>query len=248
MTFEGKVVFITGGARGIGRDYGNAFAKKGVAVALADIDFDSAHEATEQIRASGARALAVACDVADRTSVQKAVSAANEALGDIDILINNAGKHLLEFAQPITELSVARWQELLAVNIMGVVNCSTACKPSMIQRGGGVIVNISSSAGFTSQNAYGVSKLAVRGLTVALAAELADKGIRVFGLAPGIVDSDSAVEAMEHRREAITARQLIKRPGRMEDLLGPLFLMCSDHASFMTGETILVAGGYPSRL
>lgn len=248
MRFKDKVVFITGGGQGLGEHFGKAFAREGAAAVLADVNVPRAEEAAQGIRQAGGKALAVRCDVTDREAVESAAAETIKAFGGIDYLINNAGRHLTDYAQPITELSIERWKDLLDVNVMGIVHCSAVCKRSMIERGGGVIVNMSSSAGFLVNHAYGVSKLAVRGLTIALSMELADKNIRVFGMAPGVMDSGVVMEELRPKLEAFIARQLIKRQGRMDDLIGPLFFMCADDSSFMTGETLLVAGGYPTRL
>jgi NAD(P)-dependent dehydrogenase (short-subunit alcohol dehydrogenase family) len=139
---------------------------------------------------------------------------------------------------------------MLDINVVGIVACSAACRDSMRDRGGGVIVNQSSISGLTATNSYGVSKLAVRGLTNALAFELASDGIRVYCIAPGIVDSPSAMANVPRERiEAnINRRQLIKRQGRMQDLVGALLFFCSEDASFITGEMLVIGGGYPLRL
>jgi len=118
----------------------------------------------------------------------------------------------------------------------------------MAARGGGVIVNMSSMAGFSPSTAYGVSKLAVRGLTIALAHDLADIGVRVFGIAPGIMDSAAAMGDLEGRLDPFIQKQLIKRVGRMDELTPALLFLCSDDSSYMTGETLLISGGFPMRL
>jgi len=170
-----------------------------------------------------------------------------DTLGGIDILINNAGRHLLRDAVPITQLPVAEWRTMLDVNIIGIVNCSAACRPSMRKRGGGVIVNMGSIAGIAATNCYGVSKLAVRGLTVGLAKEFAGDDIRVCGIAPGLIDSPAAIAEMPAERIASFIRdlQLVRRQGTMQDVAHLAEFLCSDEASFITGETINVSGGFP---
>jgi NAD(P)-dependent dehydrogenase (short-subunit alcohol dehydrogenase family) len=172
------------------------------------------------------------------------------AIGGVDILINNAGLHLTEYAKPVTDLSTELWRRLLDVNVIGIVNCARACRPPMRARGGGVIVNISSMAGFKAQNAYGISKLAVRGLTVALAQEFGDDNIRVCGVEPGLVDSETAMRDFpEDRRERyVNQVQFVKRLGRVEDIAKAVHFLCSDAASFITGDTILVSGGALPRI
>jgi len=138
MRFKDKVAFITGGGRGIGETYARALAAEGAAVALAEIDLPAAQAVAASIEDTGARAIAVACDVADQSSVDAAVAHTVEHLGGVDILINNAAKHLMEYAGKPTELPRAKWRLMLDVNVIGIVNCAAACRPSMRERGGGV--------------------------------------------------------------------------------------------------------------
>lgn len=248
MKLKDKVGFITGGARGIGEVFAKALVAEGAAVMIADISVEHGEQTAKSIRDAGGRASAVRCDVADDGSIDQAVAATIAEFGGIDILINNAGKHLTEFGQPVTKLSTEKWKEMLDVNVIGLVSCSRACMASMAARGGGVIINLASIAGFLSNTGYGISKLAVRGLTVALAIELADQGTRVFGIAPGIMDSAAAMGDLAPRLEPLLARQLIKRVGRMDELVPALIFLCSDDSSYMTGETLMIAGGFPTRL
>ncbi len=250
MRFEGKVAFITGGGRGIGETYARALVAEGAAVVLAEIDVPAAQGVVASIASAGGRALAVACDVADQDSVDAAVARAVEHFGGVDILINNAAKHLTEYAGKPTELPRAKWRLMLDVNVIGIVNCSAACRASMRTRGGGVIVNQSSIAGFDPTTPYGISKLAVRGLVVALAKEFGPDGIRVFGIAPGPVDSPSAMADLPQSLldEFINRHQLVKRQGRMADLVGAVLFFCSPESSFITGETLVIGGGYPLRI
>jgi NAD(P)-dependent dehydrogenase (short-subunit alcohol dehydrogenase family) len=250
MGFEKRVAFVTGGAIGIGYAIAEDLTRAGVAVAIADVDPDAGARAAERLLSGGAIAVAVTCDVADPESVERAVAETANAIGGVDILINNAGLHLTEYAKPVTDLSTELWRRLLDVNVIGIVNCARACRPPMRARGGGVIVNISSMAGFKAQNAYGISKLAVRGLTVALAQEFGDDNIRVCGVAPGLVDSETAMRDFpEDRRERyVNQVQFVKRLGRVEDIAKAVHFLCSDAASFITGDTILVSGGALPRI
>lgn len=249
MRFSGKVAFITGGATGIGRRYGKALAAEGAAIVVADVDSATASRTVAEISADGGQALAVDCDVADEQQVERAAEHAAEQFGGIDILVNNAAKHLLEYNRPVTELPRDMWRRMLDVNLIGVVNCSASCRPYMRDRGGGVIVNQSSIAGFQSIGSYGITKLAVRGITVALAHELAIDEIRVNGIAPGATESEAALASLPPERfQHFVDQQLIKRRGTMDDLVGPLLFLCSDDSGFVTGETLIVGGGFPLRV
>jgi 3-oxoacyl-[acyl-carrier protein] reductase len=249
MRFEGKVAIITGGGQGMGRTFGEALIAEGASVGILDINPEVGEEAAAALRALGGKAHYAACDVADEASVDKAVAEVVAALGGVDILINCAAKHLTFYNRPPTVLPREHWRLLLEVNVIGIVNCAAACRSAMAARGGGVIVNLSSIASFALTGAYGVSKLAVRGLTVALAQEFAADGIRVCGMAPGLVDTPSATADIPEAyvNQLVNERQLIKRLGRVEDLTRTLFFLCSEDAAFITGETLIVGGGYPLR-
>ena len=247
MRFDGRVAFITGGAIGFGRAFATAFAAEGAAVVIADIDIDAGERTAAALRQTGARSIAVACDVAAEQQVDAAVATAIEAFGGVDICINNAGLHLLHYNQPFTVLSRSDLRALLDVNIVGVVNCTVACRPSMASRGGGVVLNISSIAGYMSPSPYGVSKLAVRGLTIALAGELAADGIRVNAIAPGLMATENAIDGLPQALvdDFVEHRQLVHRLGTMSDIVSAATYLCSDEAGFITGETLKVSGGYP---
>ncbi|MDO8364000.1 MAG: SDR family oxidoreductase [Actinomycetota bacterium] len=247
MRFENKVVFITGGAIGFGRAFAKAFTAEGAAVVIADIDVDAGEATAAALRADGARAIAVRCDVSDEVAVEAAVARTVEEFGGVDILINNAGLHLLKYNQPFGVLPRADLRALFDVNVIGIVNCTIACRPSMSARGGGAVLNISSIAGYMSTSPYGVSKLAVRGLTIALATELAPDRIRVNAIAPGLMGTENALDGLpeEMVRDFIENRQLVHRLGLMDDIVNTTLFLCGGQAGFITGETLKVAAGYP---
>jgi NAD(P)-dependent dehydrogenase (short-subunit alcohol dehydrogenase family) len=247
--FAGRTAFITGSGQGIGYAFAEALLAEGAAVGVLDIDVERGEAAVKTLSASGGKVGFAGCDVADESNVNAAVAKLAGIIGDADILINCAARHLSFYSQPCTQLPRDHWRLMLEVNVIGIVNCAAACRDGMRRRGGGVVINISSIASFMLNGAYGVSKLAVRGLTVALAQEFAADGIRVCGIAPGLVDSPSAVAdvAPELVRKLVEEVQLIKRPGKMTDLVGALFYLCSHEAGFVTGETLIVGGGFPLR-
>ncbi|MGV3768575.1 MAG: SDR family NAD(P)-dependent oxidoreductase [Sphingobium phenoxybenzoativorans] len=244
---DGKTAFITGGARGIGAALATGFAAEGARVVIADIDLAKAQETAASL---GESALAVRCDVRDRASIGAALAETARAFGGTDILVNNAARHQVEFNKPPTRLSEDQWRTILDTNIMGVVNCSTLAAEEMRKRGGGVILNITSVAGYEVDTGYGVTKTAVRGLTLSLAQDLAEDGIRVVSIAPGLIDSETVMAELprEVTDMFINERQLIKRQGRTADIVGPALMLCSDEGAFITGETLLVGGGYGKRV
>jgi 3-oxoacyl-[acyl-carrier protein] reductase len=250
MRFRGKVVFITGGAVGFGRAAARAFAAQGAALVIADIDDARAEETAAALRNFDATAIAVHCDVADESQVEAAMGMAIGHLGGIDVLLNNAALHLIKYNQPFSVLARDDLRALLNVNVVGIVNCTLACRDSMQERGGGAVVNISSTASHFSTTPYGVSKLAVRGLTVALATELADARIRVNAIAPGLMATENAIADVPEDivDELVRNRQLVHRLCTMDDVVSTALFLCSEEASFITGETIRVSGGYPLSL
>jgi NAD(P)-dependent dehydrogenase (short-subunit alcohol dehydrogenase family) len=245
--FEEKVVVITGGAIGFGRSFARAFVAEGAAVVIADIDGEGGERTASELREAGGRAIAVRCDVADEAQVEAAVATTVAELGGVDVLINNAGLHLMRYNQPFSVMPRSDLRALFDVNVFGVVNCTTACRASMAERGGGAVLNISSIAGYLNPTPYGVSKLAVRGLTIALAQELARDDIRVNAVAPGLMATENAVDDLPQAMvdEFVGRLQLVHRLGQMSDITAAVLYLCSDEASFVTGETLKVSGGYP---
>jgi len=247
MTFHDRVAFVTGAAQGIGKAMAAEIVRLGGRVAIADIDETAAQRTAESL---GSAATAIRCDVADPDSVDAAVEEAVRAFGGLDILINNAALHLMTWNRPVTTLSTDEWRRLLDVNVIGLVNCARAARPHLAARPGAAILNLSSIAGMASENAYGVSKLAVRGLTTALAVELGPDDIRVNALAPGAIDSENAMDELSRELldDLILTKQVIKRQGTRTDLVEAMKYLCTDAASFVTGETLIVGGGFPRRV
>ena len=247
MKFRGRTALITGGAVGFGRAFAQALVAEGASVVLADIDVATAEQTAAKLISTGGTAVALDCDVADAERVDAAVATTVDRFGGIDIVINNAGLHLMKYNQPFGVLSRKEIRSLFDVNVMGVINVTLACRDSMRDRGGGVVLNISSMAGYLTATPYGVSKLAVRGLTVAFATELAPDRIRVNAIAPGLMNTESAMADLPKPLidEFVQRLQLVHRLGTMDDVVSTMLFLCSDDASFITGETIKVSGGYP---
>ncbi len=245
MRFSGKVAFITGGAAGLGRAFADALKAEGAAVAVADIDLESAKRTAAELDGPETPVVAVGCDVANERSVQRAVDDVVAQLGGVDILINNAARHLKKYSQGFSSLTPQEIRGLFDVNVIGIISCSLACRTSLRERGNGVIVNMSSAGGFMSTGPYSVTKLAVRGLTIAFANEFSADGIRVNAIAPTLTPTDSVLAEFsdEEFQRSIATRQLVRRRATLDDITRTLLFLCSDDAGFITGETVRVTGG-----
>ena len=238
----GKVAVVTGaggaGVGGLGVTYSRALAEAGAAVVVVDVDADGASNVAHELRSAGFEALGVKCDVTSDSDVDAMVATALDTFGGIDILVNNAGLARGRWSEGST-LSTADWMRIFAVNTVGPVICARACRTALAQSGHGVIVNQSSSGAFMEAGAYSVTKLALNGVTRILAAEFADDGIRVNGIAPGMMSAQLPQEQID----ALLAQQTVHRPGVADDLVGALLFLCSDQSTFVNGQTLLVDGG-----
>ena len=239
-----KVALITGAARGIGLAVARRFLADGFEVALLDIDGDLLAQSVSALARPDVT-LAVTCDVSDPAAVASAVAEVEQRFGRLDVLVNNAG--IAVFA-PLMETSDADWSRVLAVNLTGPFLCTKAAVPLMRRHGGGAIVNITSISGLrasTLRSAYGSSKAGLAHLTKQLAVELAELGIRVNGVAPGPVDTAmaKAVHSPEIRADYHDAIPL-NRYGLEEELAEAIFFLCSDRASYITGQILAVDGGF----
>jgi len=239
--FAGKVAVVTGAGRGFGKAFCAALAERGAQVVVADIDGAAAEAAAREI---GPRAEALALDVADEAAVFAAMADVAKRHGGIDILINNAGIHSVAASKPIAQLGLAAARRMFEVNVWGVVHCTLAAMPFMKGRAGAAIVNISSMASYPCTSTYGVTKLAVRGITTDFARELGPDGIRVNAIAPGLMFTDTIrAELPPEIVKGVMATQILQREGAVEDIVAAMLYLVSPGAAFVTGECLRVSGG-----
>jgi NAD(P)-dependent dehydrogenase (short-subunit alcohol dehydrogenase family) len=241
-----KVALVTGAARGIGLATAKRFLADGWQVALLDINGETLRRAMEEI-GKPATTLALECDVSEPSAVAGAFALLVQRFGRLDALVNNAG---IAIFGPILQTSFADWSRVLAVNLSGPFLCSQAAAPLMRDNGGGAIVNITSISGLrasTLRVAYGTSKAGVAHLTKQQAVEFASYGIRVNAVAPGPVDTAmaKAVHTPEIRADYHDHMPL-NRYGLEEELANAIFFLCSDQASYITGQILCVDGGFDS--
>jgi NAD(P)-dependent dehydrogenase (short-subunit alcohol dehydrogenase family) len=246
--FAGKVAVVTGAGRGIGRAYAEGLAGAGASVVVADIAEATAEETAEAINAGGGIAVAVGVDIADHDSVAAMAEAAAMRFGGIDLLVNNAaifGGMKLDF------LLTVDWDYLkrfLEVNLMGALVCIRACYPSMAERGGGAIVNQSSTAAYLYAGYYGWAKAGINSLTQQLAHELGSMKIRVNAIAPGPTDTEAARSVVpDDYMKQLVGSLALKRQGTPDDLVGMCLFLLSDEAKWVTGHVFNVDGGQVMR-
>jgi 3-oxoacyl-[acyl-carrier protein] reductase len=246
MSLAGKTAIVTGAATGIGRATAQLLAQRGAKVVVAGLQPEKLDETVKAIAQAGGEAIAVHADVSDPQPIEDVAARAQEAFGGTDILVNNAGIYPLGHWH---EMTAEQWDEVFRVNVRGYYLLARAVRPQMLERGGGAIVNVSSVTFWTGMgllSTYIASKGAVIGFTRALAREAGPDAIRVNAVAPGAFPTAaSAIHEDQDKlwREVMEA-QSIKRRGEVEDVANAIAFFAGDESSFITGQTLLVDGGW----
>jgi 3-oxoacyl-[acyl-carrier protein] reductase len=240
------VAIVTGAGGGLGAGICPCLAAAGAAVACVDRDAERAEEVARRIVADGGRALAARADVSDLDEVSTVVDRVVAELGGVDVLVNNAAIYP---RRDWTEITPQEWDEVLGTNLRGYFVCARAVFDSMQERGGGRIVNVSSVTffiGFSHLLDYVSSKGGVVGFTRALAREVGPSGVTVNAIAPGAfpTDAEKIHPDPEEYNQWVLDQQSLKRRGRPEDVGNLVVFLASDAASFITGQTILIDGGW----
>ena len=240
MHLKDKVAVVTGGGRGIGRGIVKRFAREGARVVLAQRDPESGKRTRDEVEADGGTALFVQTDVSQRDQVERLMKTTMDQFGGLHVLINNAG--ITRVTGHLLDLPQETWDSVIAVNQTGVFICSQLGARAISATGGGAIVNISSVNGFLPQPgalAYGAAKGAIEVMTKSMANDLVDHGIRVNGIAPGPIDVDLA----DGQPPGPIDMALLGRYGVPAEIVSAAVFLCSDEASYITGQTLVIDGG-----
>lgn len=240
----GKVAIVTGAGGGIGEAYARALIDEGAKVVIAEIDEQKGSAVADAIKAEGGEAIFVPVDISSEASTKAMAAAAIEAYGGIDFLVNNAALFGGMKMESMLTVDWAYYKKFMDINMDGALLCSRACYRSMKERGGGAIVNQSSTAAWMGVGYYGLSKLALNGLTHCLTRELGPMKIRVNAIAPGPTDTpalDAQVPAQF--RDGLVAQTPISRLGQPRDMADACLFLLSDAASWISGQILAVDGG-----
>jgi NAD(P)-dependent dehydrogenase (short-subunit alcohol dehydrogenase family) len=246
--FDGKVAIVTGAAGGIGEAYARALAAEGAAVVVADVDEQRGAAVAADLETHGAQAAFTAVDVSSPESTHALAGAAVERFGGIDLLVNNAAIYGGMRLDLLLTVDWGYYERFMGVNFNGALLCTRACYPHMVGRGGGAVVNQSSTAAYMYGSFYGLAKAGINALTYQLAHELGGMDIRVNAIAPGPIDTEATrTTTPPGIVDEIVEGLALKRQGTTADLVPLCLFLLSDDASWITGQVFDVDGGQINR-
>jgi len=246
--FDGRTALVTGGGRGIGAATANRFAAEGAAVVVSDLDREPAEAVAQQIRGGGGRVLSVACDVTERAAVEALFSAATEEFETVDFLVTCAG---ILRDNLVHKMSDDDWDLVIDTHLRGTFLCAQAAQRLMVPRRFGKLVFLSSNSalGNRGQANYSAAKAGIQGLARTLAIELGPFNINVNAVAPGFVETRMTRAVAERTsidydalKKAAAERAALRRTGQPDDIAGVITFLCSEEASFVTGQTLYATG------
>jgi 3-oxoacyl-[acyl-carrier protein] reductase len=249
MRFKGKIAIVTGAGQGIGEAYAKALAREGAAVAVADINGEKGRAIAAEINSGGGRAIFVETDVSSPESADELAARTVSEFGAIDYLINNAAIFAGMRRDTLLNVDYAYYKRFMEVNMNGVLIVTRAVYKHIAARGGGAIVNQSSSAAYEAGNYYKIAKTGVNAITIGLAKELGPMNIRINGIAPGPTDTMATQTSVPPERlQALLASLPLGRIGTTQDIVNTCLFLLSDEASWVTGQTWCVDGGAVLRI
>jgi NAD(P)-dependent dehydrogenase (short-subunit alcohol dehydrogenase family) len=241
--FEQKVAIVTGAAQGIGEAYATALAAEGAAVVVADLNEDAGEAVAKRIAGDGGTAMFVRTDVSDAASAEAVAARTVAEYGGIDLLVNNAAIYGDMAFDLLITVDWDYYRKFMSVNLDGALVMTRAVWRHMQARGGGAIVNQSSTAAWLYSGFYGLAKVGINGLTQQLAHELGGMGIRVNAVAPGPTDTEATRKQAGDAAKELVKSMAIKRMGRPGDLVGACLFLLSEESAWMTGQVVVVDGG-----
>ncbi len=246
LDLTGRVAIVTGGSIGLGRQMAEGLAEMGANLVLCARKAERAHQAARELQQLGVKAISLACDVKDETSIQKVVDATFSQFGRIDILINNAG---ISWGAPVEEMRLEDWNKVIETNLTGTFLCAQAVGKVMMRQGRGKIINIASVAGLGGAPpelpaiGYHASKGGVISFTKDLACKWAVHNIQVNAIAPGWFPTHMSNRVLERYKELFLSHIPLRRFGNEHDLKGAAVFLASDASNYVTGHVLVVDGG-----
>ncbi len=244
MELKGRLVVVTGGARGIGKSISMALAEEGADVAIGDIDLQGAQRVAEEICRKGGRSIAFKIDISNHEEVVQGFKKIREELGSIDILVNNAA--ITTNVATLNKMDKKAWDQEVSINLSGAFYCTQQVFDSMAEKRWGRIVNISSLAGVLGgygQCGYSSCKAGIIGLTKTIALEGGRCGITANCVAPGIIETEAFYAIPEKMRERIVKKTIMGAPGKPEDVAHAVTFFASEKSKYITGQVLIVGGG-----
>jgi NAD(P)-dependent dehydrogenase (short-subunit alcohol dehydrogenase family) len=249
MRFKGKIAIVTGAGQGIGEAYAKALAREGAAVVVADINGEKGRAIAAEINSGGGRATFVETDVSSPESADELAARTVSEFGAIDYLINNAAIFAGMRRETLLNVDYAYYKRFMEVNMNGVLIVTRAVYKHIAARGGGAIVNQSSTAAYEAGNYYKIAKTGVNAITIGLAKELGPMNIRINGIAPGPTDTlATRTSVPPERLQALLANLPLRRIGTTQDIVNTCLFLLSDEASWVTGQIWCVDGGAVLRI
>ncbi|MGD9867038.1 MAG: SDR family NAD(P)-dependent oxidoreductase [Hyphomicrobiales bacterium] len=248
FALSGKVIIVTGAARGLGRQFSDSFAAAGANVVACDVDGAAVEEFAGSVSHATGNIIGALCDVTNEDDVRALMALAEKHFGRIDGVVNNAG---ITYQESAVQADLNRWIEVVRINLIGTYCVSRQAARLMLMQGHGSIVNLASihalvAPSFHNASAYCASKAGVVGLTRALAKEWGEAGLRVNAIAPGFIETDMTKAKLsdETYRSGILSRTPMQRIGKPADLIGAVQFLLSDASAFVTGQVLGIDGGW----